>query len=384
MRPTKMRLTALLLSCLLLNVGALAQSTTTYDGVPIPGAKIIDGTITAAKIGAGAITAEKLEDGLAVVDADLVLGASGTPGTLTVYPTTASKGYWKRYATDANGGNYVLSEYSGAQTGNRSLTWPVGTTNMVPALSSQAQSFTGTQTFVAIVGSAGISGFTTFAHTGDDTWTAATPRITITNGETITWHDGTNTLGTLADGGTTGNLGITGTITAGTGLTVTTGDASIVTATASGAATLTKSSNTGAVALRLGATVTEGAEFMVFDKEIACSGAVETAVVTIPAHTMPISFQANAQTTITSGGTTTQWGIGFTAVGGTYGVSGDLVKNSKTDDVYVTASADPSASLAIVITGLAVDGETDGDTGLTGTIRVRIVWIALNSLDDAP
>lgn len=71
----------------------------------------------------------------------------------------------------------------------------------------------GTNTLFSLAdgGTAGnLSGIGTLSLSGDITWSATTPSIAINNGESWTVTDGSNTLFTLADAGTTGNLTLSG------------------------------------------------------------------------------------------------------------------------------------------------------------------------------
>lgn len=153
--------------------------------------------------------------------------------------------------------------------------------------------------------------------------------------------------------------------------------------------TLTNDDNaTGAVALRLGATATEGWELRVFDGVIS-PAAIETNVVLIPANSIILSAQANVQAALTGGGTTATWSLGTAATPNKYGTAGypspadSLAQNSKSDWLP-TAFAHLSSAEQIVLTGAATGGAADGNTALTvGSVRVRIVYQTLNSLDNA-
>ena len=144
-----------------------------------------DISTTGAMTGIGAIT---MDGTLTLANSETV--ANGTNGTLTfgrndagVVTVTAADDDATAALTILPGGAaaFILG---GASTTSVALTSDGGT--------------------VTIDGS--ISGATTFAHTGDDTWTATTPTITITNGETVAISDGSNTLFSVADSGTTGTV----------------------------------------------------------------------------------------------------------------------------------------------------------------------------------
>lgn len=152
----------------------------------------------------------------------------------------------------------------------------------------------------------------------------------------------------------------------------------------SGAQTLTNDgTGTGAVALRFGATATEGLEITVYD-EVLTPAAVETAVLTVPAGSVILGVQTNVETALTAGGTSVTMSIGTAADPDKYGTHGSdtLAQNAKIDTIPDWAVL--SSGEAIVITAAATGGTADGDTAFSaGTVRARVVYAALNSLDDA-
>lgn len=135
---------------------------------------------------------------------------------------------------------------------------------------------------------------------------------------------------------------------------------------------------------RIGGTTTEGYETYVYEATVS-PAAVETNLVLVPAGAVVLSVQSNVEAALTGGGTTVTHSIGTTADPDKYGTpSSDLLtKNAKIDfipDYAVLGSAEQ-----LVLTGTATGGASDGDTALTvGSVRVRVVYVALNSLDDAP
>jgi len=140
---------------------------------------------------------------------------------------------------------------------------------------------------------------------------------------------------------------------------------------------------TGSVAARIGGSSNEGVEVIVFENDIS-PAAVETAVVTVPAGTVILSVQSNVEVALTGGGTTVTYALGTAADPDKYGYPGSdtLAKNSKINTIPDWAVL--GSSEAIVLSGAATGGTADGDTALTvGTVRVRIVYLALNGLDDA-
>lgn len=151
----------------------------------------------------------------------------------------------------------------------------------------------------------------------------------------------------------------------------------------SGALQLTDGDASGAVVRRVGATATEGMELVVVDTTVS-PAAVETAVFTVPAGAVIRAVQANVETALTGGGTTVTFALGTAADPDKYGYPGSdtLAQDAKIDTIpahAVLASTEP-----IVLTGAATGGTADGDTALTvGSVRVRLVYEQLNSLDDA-
>jgi ribosomal protein S16 len=128
---------------------------------------------------------------------------------------------------------------------------------------------------------------------------------------------------------------------------------------------------------------TEGMHLVVFDAIIS-PAAVETAVLTIPAQSVVMSCQANVATALTGGGTTVTFGVGTAGDPDKYGAPAvdGLTQNTKLN--FIPAYAFLTAPEAVVLTGAAAGGTADGDTALTvGTVRVRVVYWTLNSLDNA-
>jgi hypothetical protein len=127
----------------------------------------------------------------------------------------------------------------------------------------------------------------------------------------------------------------------------------------------------------------EGMHLVVFDAVIS-PAAVETAVLTVPAQSVVMSCQANVATALTGGGTTVTFAVGVTADPDKYGAPAvdGLTQNTKLN--FIPAYAFLTAPEAVVLTGAAAGGTADGDTALSvGTVRVRVVYWTLNSLDNA-
>lgn len=137
---------------------------------------------------------------------------------------------------------------------------------------------------------------------------------------------------------------------------------------------------TGDVISRIGATATEGVELRVYEATVSPS-AVETNLINMPANSRIIAVQSNVQTALTGGGTTDSYGVGTAGDPDKYGSSATLTQNSKTD--YLGDGTVLTASEQMILTGTASE-TADGDTALTvGSVRVRVVYEAINSLDDA-
>lgn len=140
-----------------------------------------------------------------------------------------------------------------------------------------------------------------------------------------------------------------------------------------------------AVAQRFGATATEGLEIKVIDETVSGFTGAKTFDLTedIPAGAVILSVQANIETTVVAGGTSVKVSVGV--AGGDvdkYGKTADFSQNAKIDtlpDWAVLASAE-DVEIGIVVT----DGTTLGDTNASaGAVRVRIVYLQPNSLDNA-
>jgi ribosomal protein S16 len=129
-------------------------------------------------------------------------------------------------------------------------------------------------------------------------------------------------------------------------------------------------------------SATEGMHLVVFDAIIS-PAAVETAVLTIPAQSVVMSCQANVATALTGGGTTVTFAVGTAADPDKYGAPAvdGLTQNTKLN--FIPTYAFLTTTEAVVLTGAAAGGTADGDTALSvGTVRVRVVYWTLNSLDN--
>lgn len=132
---------------------------------------------------------------------------------------------------------------------------------------------------------------------------------------------------------------------------------------------------------RYGASLTEGYEVRVIDETVPLSGLAVDLTEDVPAGAVILAVQGNIEVLAVAGGTTVKVGIGVAADPDKYGKTSALTKNLKVDTIpahAVLASLEDLQIFACATAGGA------GDTGFSaGSFRVRIVYVALNSLDDA-
>ena len=155
---------------------------------------------------------------------------------------------------------------------------------------------------------------------------------------------------------------------------------------ATGLLTLDEASAAGTVAMRFGATTTEGLELRVYEETVT-PAAVETNLLLLPSASMVASVSANCDAALTGGGTTVTWSIGTTADPDLFCTAGNgagdtLLQNGKSD--VIDMSTFNGAAVQMALTGCVTGGATAGNTALTvGSVRVRVVYWAVNQLDDA-
>lgn len=141
---------------------------------------------------------------------------------------------------------------------------------------------------------------------------------------------------------------------------------------------------TGAIAMRFGATQTEGLEVRVYEATLN-PNAIETAALNTPAGAVILSVQANVEGALTAGSTTVTWSIGINGTVDKYGTvtGGDgLTQNGKLDTIADWAVLGGAEQM--VLAGAITGGGTAGDTALSvGSVRIRVVYLMTNSLDDA-
>lgn len=146
--------------------------------------------------------------------------------------------------------------------------------------------------------------------------------------------------------------------------------------------------STAEVAQRFGATETEGLEVRVIDETVTLTNDASVDLTsTIPAGAVIRSVQANLETAVTGDGTGDNLGavIGIGPSGDTnkYGATTALTQDAKVDTIPTHAVLGSAEQIALNM--LQVDGATASTEAFTagGSVRVRIVFEALNSLDNA-
>lgn len=147
------------------------------------------------------------------------------------------------------------------------------------------------------------------------------------------------------------------------------------------ALTISKSGATGAAAFRLGGSVNEGWELRVHEEDVVIPSAVASVDLSanVPAGAVILASQANLQTTVVAT-TAVKVGIGTDADPDKYGLSADLVKNTKIN--FIPAYAVLSGAEDVKLHACATGGTAAGTIN-SGTVRVRLVYAALTSLEDA-
>ncbi len=153
--------------------------------------------------------------------------------------------------------------------------------------------------------------------------------------------------------------------------------------------------NAGAVAAALAGlvgtetdgVVTEGTEVRVIDEVVTLTNAVTTNLTnTVPAGAVIVSVQANLNTAVTGDASGddlfVKVGIGTSGDPDKYGLSADLTKNAKVNtipDWAVLASAETIGARAAKTDGTAATEKFTAG----GKVRIRVVYLTLNSLVDA-
>ncbi len=158
-------------------------------------------------------------------------------------------------------------------------------------------------------------------------------------------------------------------------------------ASVSGALTLTGGAATAAVVARFGDTATEGLEVKVIDEIVSLTNAAATDLTQdVPAGAVILSVQANLNTAITGDASgddgLTKVGIGIAADPDKYGKTSALTKNAKVDTLPDWAVLSGAEDIKVYAVDNAGDAVTEKFVA-AGLVRVRIVYLAANSLDDA-
>jgi hypothetical protein len=146
---------------------------------------------------------------------------------------------------------------------------------------------------------------------------------------------------------------------------------------------------TGDVVERLGGSATEGLEKRVYQQTVSPS-AIETNLINLPAGAVVLSVQGNVEVLLVAGGTSVTWSIGTAADPDKYGTQGNpgaaadsLLQNSKSSFLPAWAMIGAGGE-QMVLTAAATGGAADGDTAFSaGSVRVRVVYYAVNDLDNA-
>jgi hypothetical protein len=150
---------------------------------------------------------------------------------------------------------------------------------------------------------------------------------------------------------------------------------------------LDQGSAAGVVAMRFGATATEGLEVVVVDEIVTLTNAVETNLTnTVPSGAVILSVQANLETLVVGDASgdnlLAKVGIGVTADPDKYGITSALTKNLKVDTL--PAYTVLSSAETVTVKAAKTDGSAATEKFVAGgLVRVRIVYLKTNSLDNA-
>jgi len=148
-----------------------------------------------------------------------------------------------------------------------------------------------------------------------------------------------------------------------------------------GSVTRTDGDASGVVVQRFGASATEGLETVVVDKVVTLGAVEGAAVFTVPSGAVLRAVQANVCVSAVAGGTTTTVGLGVSIDPDAYGVSASLSKNAKVN--MLLSPVRLAAAVDIAAFPCAGDGSIGDTLFSAGTLRVRIVFDRLTSLDNA-
>lgn len=145
---------------------------------------------------------------------------------------------------------------------------------------------------------------------------------------------------------------------------------------------------TAAAVERYGQTATEGTEITALDEDVTLTNAAATNLTnTVPSGAVILSVQANLETTVVGDASgdngMIKVGIGTSGDPDKYGLSADLVKNTKVNTIPDWAVL--SGAEQIAVNSVDTGGTAATEKFVGGEIvRVRVVYLTLNSLDNAP
>lgn len=142
-------------------------------------------------------------------------------------------------------------------------------------------------------------------------------------------------------------------------------------------------SNTGEVLARLGLTSSEGTEVLVFDEDVSVgsAAAAHDLNIDIPSGSVILSTQVNLDTAVTGASGAAGVGLGISGTETKYGEASALTKNTKIDTIPDWAVLSGAEDIQLYATdGAGTPTGTIG--GSSEVVRVRIVYLALNSLDN--
>jgi hypothetical protein len=145
---------------------------------------------------------------------------------------------------------------------------------------------------------------------------------------------------------------------------------------------LTGSSTAGKNVLQIGGSTTEGLELRCVEETLTALAAISTDLTSdIPAGAVPIGGQINIDTLVVAGGTSVKVGIGPTSDPDKYGITGDLLKNTKGD--LLSDPAVPTSAEDVQVNMCATGGSLGNTAASAGAVTIRLYYWALNSMDDA-
>jgi hypothetical protein len=143
-----------------------------------------------------------------------------------------------------------------------------------------------------------------------------------------------------------------------------------------------------AAALRFGDSLTEGLELCVIDETVTLTNAASTNITnTVPGGAVILGAQGNLQTAVAGDASgdngLVKIGIGNSGDPDAYGKSSGLTKNLKIDGM-IAAWAKLGSAEQIAVYAVDTNGAAVSEKFVAGaTVRVRVYYLQLNSLDNA-